>query len=186
MYPSAPPEYDKHAAEHYPGAVPVSGTPNTAPPQLYAPPYIHYGRPVHGGAVKWSTGLCHCCDDPANCFTTCCCPCITFGQIAEIVNEGSPSCVLSAAIYALLGLTGFACLYSCCNRSKLRGKYDLEEAPCADCLVHFCCPACALCQEYRELKHNRGFDMGIGWKANEDRRRRGVTIAPTMAPGMTR
>lgn len=66
MYPTAP-EYDKHAAEHYPGAVPVSGTPNTAPPQPYAPPYIHYGRPVHGGAVKWSTGLCHCCDDPANC-----------------------------------------------------------------------------------------------------------------------
>jgi hypothetical protein len=37
----------------------------------------------------------------------------------------------------------------------------LEEAPCVDCLVHFCCETCALSQEYRELK-NRGFDMGIG------------------------
>lgn len=43
----------------------------------------------------------------------------------------------------------------------MRGQYDLEEAPCADCLVHFCCETCSLCQEYRELK-NRGFDMGIG------------------------
>jgi hypothetical protein len=36
-----------------------------------------------------------------------------------------------------------------------------EDRPCNDCLVHFCCDACALCQEYRELKH-RGFDMTMG------------------------
>jgi len=30
-----------------------------------------------------------------------------------------------------------------------------------DCLVHFCCETCALCQEYRELK-NRGYDLSIG------------------------
>ncbi|GKV19461.1 hypothetical protein SLEP1_g29722 [Rubroshorea leprosula] len=29
-----------------------------------------------------------------------------------------------------------------------------------DCLVHFCCLPCALCQEYRELR-NRGFDVSI-------------------------
>ncbi|XWS33627.1 hypothetical protein CRYUN_Cryun22dG0099000 [Craigia yunnanensis] len=45
--------------------------------------------------------------------------------------------------------------------SRLRRQYDLEEAPCADCLVHFCCETCSLCREYRELK-NRDFDMGIG------------------------
>lgn len=76
------------------------------------------------------------------------------------------ACVQCGTIYALLGLTGFACLLSCFNRSKLRAQYDLEEAPCADCLVHFCCPGCALCQEYRELKQFRGFDMGIGMKAS--------------------
>jgi len=43
----------------------------------------------------------------------------------------------------------------------MRAQYDLPEAPCMDCLVHFCCEACALCQEYRELK-NRGFDLSIG------------------------
>ncbi|KAK6924067.1 PLAC8 motif-containing protein [Dillenia turbinata] len=40
---------------------------------------------------RWSTGLCHCCDDPANCLITCICPCVTFGQIAEIANRGSTS-----------------------------------------------------------------------------------------------
>ncbi|PHT95536.1 Protein PLANT CADMIUM RESISTANCE 3 [Capsicum annuum] len=44
---------------------------------------------------------------------------------------------------------------------KMRKQYRLPENPCGDCLLHFCCEACALCQEYRELKHH-GFDMSIG------------------------
>ncbi|XP_021714295.1 protein PLANT CADMIUM RESISTANCE 2-like [Chenopodium quinoa] len=143
----------------------------------------HYnGSSVVGhGTGPWSTGLCHCCDDPANCLVTAFCPCITFGQIAELVNQGDPSCAGSGAIYALLmGFSGLACLYSCFYRSRLRGQYGLEESPSADCLVHFCCEPCALCQEYRELK-NRGFDMGIGWEANMERKRATVvTVAPAV------
>lgn len=72
------------------------------------------------------------------------------------------ACALQGALYGLLVMTtGHACLYSCFYRSRLRGQYDLEESPCVDCLVHYCCQTCALCQEYRELKL-RGFDMGIG------------------------
>ncbi|KAF5179038.1 hypothetical protein FRX31_031381 [Thalictrum thalictroides] len=37
---------------------------------------------------QWTTGLYDCFDDPSICFLTCCCPCITFGQIAEIIDEG--------------------------------------------------------------------------------------------------
>lgn len=37
----------------------------------------------------------------------------------------------------------------------------LEEKPCQDCLVHWCCETCALCQEYRELTR-RGFDLSLG------------------------
>ncbi|KAL5726264.1 Cell number regulator 2 [Ranunculus cassubicifolius] len=43
------------------------------------------------GPVEWSTGLCDCCDDPSNCCMTCCCPCITFGRIAEVVDRGTTS-----------------------------------------------------------------------------------------------
>ncbi|XP_047339424.1 cell number regulator 1-like [Impatiens glandulifera] len=152
-----------------------------------APSYVFTGvqSSTNSASRHWSTGLCHCCDDPANCFITGFCPCITFGQVAEIVNKGSPSCGESGALYGLLMVTGLACLYSCAHRSRLRGQYDLEEAPCVDCLVHFCCETCALCQEYRELK-NRGFDMGIGWEANVDRQTRGVASAPAVPTGMMR
>ncbi|KAL6187517.1 hypothetical protein ACLB2K_038915 [Fragaria x ananassa] len=93
---------------------------------------------------------------------TFCCPCITFGQIAEIVDKGSTSCGASGALYTLIAcVTTCPCIYSCFYRSKMRRQYSLESSPCGDCLVHFSCEQCALCQEYRELK-SRGFDMAIG------------------------
>ncbi|XXG40550.1 hypothetical protein AAC387_Pa01g1238 [Persea americana] len=165
-------------------SAPVDGFPQ--PP--YAPPSVPFQPGSGAGSRRWSTGLCNCCKEPSNCFITCCCPCITFGQIAAIVNRGALPCAASGALYLLLSFTGFACLYSCCYRSRLRAQYDLEEDPCADCLVHCCCECCALCQEYRELK-NRGFDMGIGWQANMERANRGVTVActpPSMVGDMKR
>nr|GEY18647.1 PLAC8 motif-containing protein [Tanacetum cinerariifolium] len=38
--------------------------------------------------VEWSTGLCDCTEDMSSCCMTCWCPCITFGQIAEVVDKG--------------------------------------------------------------------------------------------------
>lgn len=70
------------------------GLPNPAPPMSIAagqPFSSHYNSSsVIRNTVPWSTGLCHCCDDPANCLVTAFCPCITFGQIAELVNQGNP------------------------------------------------------------------------------------------------
>ncbi|XP_022856320.1 cell number regulator 2-like, partial [Olea europaea var. sylvestris] len=116
---------------------------------------------------------------------TCWCPCITFGQIAEIVDKGSTSCGVGGVLYTLIALTGCACLYSCFYRSKMRRQYMLPETPCADCCVHFCCECCALCQEHRELK-NRGFDMSIGWQGNVERQNPGITTAPNIHGGMSR
>ncbi|ERM94041.1 hypothetical protein AMTR_s00010p00034340 [Amborella trichopoda] len=140
-----------------------------------------------GYPLPWSTGLCDCCEDPANCCITCWCPCITFGQIAEIADRGITSCGVSGSLYGLMLLiVGCACCYSCFYRSKLRSQYNLSKSPCADCLVHFFCEGCALCQEYRELKA-RGFDMSIGWIGNMEKQTRGVTtMPPSMAGGMTR
>eukprot|EP00253_Pinus_taeda_P036720 PITA_36720 len=119
-----------------------------------------------GHPSAWTAGLCGCGDDCGSCCLTCWCPCITFGQIAEIVDSGSTSCGVSGTVYALLlYFTGCACCYSCFYRKRLRSKFNLEEKPCGDCLVHFCCESCALCQEYRELK-NRGFDPSLGWVGN--------------------
>ncbi|PKA63105.1 Protein plant cadmium resistance 2 [Apostasia shenzhenica] len=137
-------------------------------------------------AIAWSTGLCDCCDDKSNCCVTCWCPCITFGQIAEIVDRGSSSCGSSGALYGLICLiTGFQCIYSCFYRSKMRRQYSLRESPCGDCLIHCCCEPCALCQEYRELKR-RGFNMAIGWQANLERQGAGAMVPPPVEGDMSR
>lgn len=80
--------------------------------------------------AAWSTGLCDCFDDCSNCCVTCLCPCITFGQIAEIIDRGSTSCGTSGALYTLIMLlTGCQCVYSCFYRAKMRAQYGLQEPP---------------------------------------------------------
>ncbi|KAJ1437893.1 PLAC8 motif-containing protein [Sesbania bispinosa] len=155
------------------------------------PPYNQAaatGFPVtytKGEETEWSSGLFDCFDNPKNCFITCCCPCITFGQIAEVVDKGSTSCGGSGALYTLIScVSGCGWIYSCFYRSKLRQQYRLKESPCHDCLVHCCCDPCALCQEYRELEH-RGFDMLIGWHGNVEQGRGGIAMNPK-APAVER
>ncbi|KAI5677802.1 hypothetical protein M9H77_08752 [Catharanthus roseus] len=161
--------------------IPVSTQSYTNIESFPAPPPPHFQATTPAG--YWSSGLCDCGSDVSNCCITFWCPCITFGQIAEIVDKGSTSCGASGALYGLLAyFTGCACIYSCFYRQRMRKEYMLPESPCADCLVHFCCEPCALCQEYRELK-NRGFDMSIGWHGNVEKQNRGVTMAPPISHG---
>ncbi|XXG51039.1 hypothetical protein AAC387_Pa02g4905 [Persea americana] len=127
-------------------------------PQTYEK---HQTPPIGAIPGQWSSGLCDCCNDPSNCLLTCCCPCVAFGQIAEIIDRGTTSCALAAVLYYALASVGCACVYTFNYRTRLRGLYSLEESPCADFFVHWCCMGCALCQEYRELK-NRGTDPSIG------------------------
>ncbi|KAI4347168.1 hypothetical protein L6164_008004 [Bauhinia variegata] len=139
-------------------------------------------------AGEWTTGLCDCCEDPGNCCMAFCCPCITFGRNAEIIEGGRTTCCASGLIFFCLAQIGCAWIYSCTYRSKLRGLYSLPASPCSDCCVHFCCATCALCQEHRELK-NRGLDPSIGWAGNVIRMNRGqnqVQTPPHFASGMAR
>ncbi|PIM99544.1 hypothetical protein CDL12_27962 [Handroanthus impetiginosus] len=174
---TAPPSY---------ASAPATGIPVSSSTQYYSdepdPRALIPAKP----RVPWSTGLFDCFSDFRNCCITCWCPCITFGQIAEIVDKGSSSCGQNGALYTLIAcVTVCPCCYSCFYRSKLRQQYLLHESPCGDCLVHCFCEGCALCQEYRELK-NRGFDMSIGWHGNVERQNRGVVMAPSVEGGMSR
>ncbi|KAL8268973.1 hypothetical protein R6Q59_002771 [Mikania micrantha] len=128
-------------------------------------------------ARQWSTGLCDCCSDVSTCCLTYCCACIVFGRNAEIIDMGATSCVIHGSIYLLLSLSDSHCIYAWLYRSKMRQRYMLPEKPCHDCLVHCCCHACALCQEYRELKHH-GFKMSLGWKKNMERRNHAAAMMP--------
>ncbi|XP_028769573.1 cell number regulator 7-like [Neltuma alba] len=98
---------------------------------------------------------------------TCCLPCITFGQIAEVADEGrslgkNKACVGQGMVYGLLMMVQCQWVYSCMYREKVRAKYGLPAEPCCDCCVHFWCGSCALCQEHAELKA-RGNDPSQGW-----------------------
>ncbi|OIS96620.1 PREDICTED: protein PLANT CADMIUM RESISTANCE 2-like [Nicotiana attenuata] len=179
MNPSAPSDYvSKSPLPDY-GEKPTTGIPMAA--ASYAPQFQANHNPG-----TWSTGLCDCFSDVSNCCITCWCPCITFGQIAEIVDKGTTSCGASGALYCLIeAFTGCGCIYSCFYRTKMRKQYMLPEGSCGDCMLHFCCEWCALCQEYRELKH-RGFDMSIGWQANMENQNKGIGMAPVVQGGMTR
>ncbi|XP_078166367.1 protein PLANT CADMIUM RESISTANCE 2-like [Carex rostrata] len=143
------------------------------------------------GTMPWSTGLCHCFDDPRNCCVTCWCPCVTFGQIAEIVDRGSSACGTNGALYMLIMcVTGCPCLFSCFYRAKMRSQYSIKEGPCGgpcggDCCIHCFCEPCALCQEYRELKR-RGFDLKIGWHANMEKQGQAAMLPPQLQDPMTR
>ncbi|XP_021732015.1 protein PLANT CADMIUM RESISTANCE 8 [Chenopodium quinoa] len=110
----------------------------------------------------WTTGLFNCHEDWTNAVVTAFLPCITFGQIAEVLDEGELSSPWGSFIYLLM-------MPALCSqwimgskyRKKLRKKYDLVEAPYTDKVSHIFCLCCSLCQDYRELK-NRGLDPSLG------------------------
>ncbi|GMY18247.1 protein PLANT CADMIUM RESISTANCE 11-like isoform X2 [Fagus crenata] len=142
-----------------------------------------------GRTQTWSTGLFDCTSDTHSCCLTCWCPCVTFGQVSEILDQRSSTCFLNGAIYALFyypSLSIFGPFYSWCYRSKLRKQYISEEENCCeDFCVHLFCGHCALCQEYRELQ-NRGFDVSAGWKGNPHMHNKGVAMTPVVEGGMKR
>ncbi|XVF50630.1 hypothetical protein PTKIN_Ptkin04bG0117200 [Pterospermum kingtungense] len=161
-------------------SAPPPAPPAAAAPPPYAPQPMLVSPMVPVVINKpnqWSSGLCSCCEDCSSCLTTCCCPCITFGQNAEIVDRGTTTCVGAGVFYYLLAHACCCSIYTCTYRKKLRSMYGLKEEPCADFFVHCFCHCCAICQEYRELQ-SQGFDPSVGWLANVDRLNRGGAMAP--------
>lgn len=146
-----------------------------------SPVYVQNPMPrvqAVGGNGRWSTALCGCCRDCDTCCLTCCCPCVTFGRIAELTDDGASSCLCHGAIYALLLPVGASCIYASWWRGKMRAKYQLPQGCCGDFCTHCACEGCALCQEYRELKH-QGLDPSVSWEANLAKAR---YVQPMTAP----
>ncbi|CDP12529.1 unnamed protein product [Coffea canephora] len=113
---------------------------------------------------------------------TCWCPCITFGRVAEIVDKGQSSCCKMGCIFCVLNLLllnhgSLSWIISMGYRTKIRQQYGIMGGSCEDCVLHFFCGRCALCQEYRELQF-QGYDVGAGWEANAAKKASGVTMAP--------
>ncbi|KAM3267975.1 Protein PLANT CADMIUM RESISTANCE 8 [Capsicum baccatum] len=111
----------------------------------------------------WSTSLFDCHLDQTNATMTAFLPCVTFGQIAEVLDAGEMTCPLGSFMYLLM-------MPAVCSqwilgskyRTKLRQRYNLVEAPYSDVISHIFCPCCSLCQEFRELQI-RGLNPALGW-----------------------
>ncbi|MCD7458221.1 hypothetical protein HAX54_037569 [Datura stramonium] len=140
------------------GTVPASPMPQTPMMGIPSKPPLP--------TESWKTGLFGCMEDPTNALITACFPCLTFGQIAEIVDSGQTTCTTSGLIYGAIMFVAMPCIMSCTYRTKLRSQYGLIESPAPDWVIHCFCECCALCQEYREL-HLRGLDPSIGWQGNQ-------------------
>ncbi|KAF5750131.1 hypothetical protein HS088_TW03G00463 [Tripterygium wilfordii] len=181
---------NKHPYESFFASLPPHTAPSVISTDLEDHKEINYStQPIVVTAgvrskqrVPWSSGLCDCLSDRRTCCRTFWCPCVTFGQIAEIVDKGSSSCGVNGALYTLIScVTCCCCWYSCFYRAKMRQQHSLKEDPCRDCLVHLCCECCALCQEYRELT-TRGYDLSIGWHGNMEKKNRKLEMAEITAP----
>ncbi|KAG0462677.1 hypothetical protein HPP92_021153 [Vanilla planifolia] len=129
--------------------------------QLPSPPgrrerMAQIGRP-------WTSTIYDCGQHQTNAIMTAFFPCVTFGQIAEIIDEGQTSCTMGSFMYLLMVPALCSCwMLGSFYRRKLRYKYKLVQAPAEDWSLHLFCPLCSLCQEFRELR-NRGVDPSIGW-----------------------
>ncbi|CAO2825447.1 unnamed protein product [Amaranthus hypochondriacus] len=135
---------------------------------------------------EFTTGLCDCCNDCSGCCLAFCCPCVSFGRMAEILDQGSVSCCTAGTFYLILAtFVGFQWLYTCTYRGKMKALFGFPKSTCDDCCAHFFCHCCALAQEYRELKH-RGYHPSLGWKGNMEKQRPTSTVPPQEPGGMIR
>ncbi|XP_074330863.1 cell number regulator 2-like [Apium graveolens] len=176
-------------------------------PAPWVPPPGQYDPGIYGSRIpayeynypgylhSWNTDLCDCSSDMKNCLVTAVCPCVTFGQISEIINEGQTTCWEGCMLYGLVsifcgaGTAGiFTGMFGGWYRNKLREKYKLRGTMFNDFLVHALCEPCALCQEYRELGRF-GFEVPLGWKENMEMQKAATAVyqvAPVIEQGMMR
>ncbi|KAF6150235.1 hypothetical protein GIB67_000109 [Kingdonia uniflora] len=89
------------------------------------------------------------------------CPCITFGWIAEIENQGVGGASFYTFCIIMFIMFDYPCICSCIFRANLRSTYNINGSYWGDICIYSFCEPCTLCQEYRELK-NRGFGMELG------------------------
>ncbi|XP_059276077.1 cell number regulator 1-like [Lycium ferocissimum] len=179
---------------------PPIGVPPPFPyfPMPYPRDQFHYPMILaNNGQIysqPWSTGLFDCFSDLKNCFITCLCPCVTFGQVDEILSEGSMTWWEGALMFGILDTLCFSqasFIFAWYHRVQFRKKYNLMGNLLSEFAITLCCMRLVLCQNYRQL-NKLGFDVALGWKANKKKQRRiasqgAVQFVPPMTnPGMFR
>ncbi|XP_030548767.1 protein PLANT CADMIUM RESISTANCE 8-like [Rhodamnia argentea] len=152
-------------------------------PQVILVPFV---------GVPWRSGLFDYCQHPTNtnATITTVAPCVTFGQIAEILDNGSTSCLTGSFLYFFLFLVLCRWNLGVSYRRRLQSSFQTAEKPLGDRLSHIYCPLCSLCQEFRELKY-RGLDpfqgdQGVIAGILYEQREQGAAIIPPTSQAMMR
>lgn len=101
------------------------------------------GFPARTGTMR--TGLFECIGTPSVCF-----PASFFTPILAAFNRAEVDGRDCHACDALWAMKTPITQYH--TRQSIRAKYDLEEAPCTDCLQVVCCTPCAVGQDTIELE----------------------------------
>jgi len=101
------------------------------------------GFPARTGTMR--TGLFECIATPSVCF-----PASFFTPILAAFNRAEVDGRDCHACDALWAMKTPITQYH--TRQSIRAKYDLEEAPCTDCLQTVCCTPCAVGQDTLELE----------------------------------
>ena len=93
----------------------------------------------------FNTNIFGCFEDIVGCALACCLPCIPAAANRANVEERE------------VQWADFLC---CPNeyqtRQSMRNKYDMEVAPWNDCLTNWCCGACTIHQNAREIANRSG------------------------------
>lgn len=155
----------------------VYTTPGGAQPQFSPQGVVLSPVQIYNGT--WMTQMC--CPSDVDCNLCCastCCQCCVVGANAKMLATNVPvgpcdgsgnECVIHGALVAvsaavqivmatLFGGTAAGCYFAPCYafnfRTRTREKFHIPGQPCEDCLVHYFCSPCVLCQEHLEL-HQR-------------------------------
>ena len=123
-------------------------------------------------AHSWSSGLFDCFNDINACLCVACCNCCAHGLITQAIAEkrgqGDPPFGDFGACFTLCCVPCVSPCVTMGNRTQLRMQHNLKEDPCGDFLTHCFCQPCAMCQEWRECKHQAGkYEAGGGPVSDE-------------------
>lgn len=106
--------------------------------------------------------LCGCFGNLSVCIITFFCPCYTAGKVAETTGR---TCCGHSLLFICCPCISMFC--QCCVRTDIRQSKNIEGSSVTDCLVHWLCTQCALCQEARETGALGSTDMAAGGEVME-------------------
>jgi len=98
---------------------------------------------------EFKHGICGCFDNLATCCIAYFIPCVTAGQNAEQVGQGS---CLVHGILSMIPFVNIFCIAQ--NRSEVRTAVGIEGNFCSDLMCTCCCPLCVLVQSKNTLDAN--------------------------------